>query len=254
MTLPLVVPPAAAKDDIEALAAAAAYRKLGMCAAFHDLSRDDLRHEAIVAILTLKAQGRFDGDVSTFSTFASLVAGRRLIDLWRRRSRQARREGEYAEVTWGLAKHVQYPAANQQRDTHLVPVDNEAPIDSLTADEPELAKPLADWLAGVYLAAKRKIEWRKAQRRGRHFIPCEQAVAIGLLMVRENIAADDCRKLFLSRADLCRAVHFLRPGESHHPMHVPPVSFFSRAWIICAELLDQPGARAAFLDLAPIEN
>jgi hypothetical protein len=42
------------------------------------------------------------------------------------------------------------------------PVEEETPLD----DEPELAKPLADWLRAVYVAAKWKLEWRKSTAAG----------------------------------------------------------------------------------------
>jgi hypothetical protein len=72
-------------------------------------------------------------------------------------------------------------------------------------------------------------------------------------MQRMHLGADACRELFAGRPNLCRAVGFAWTGQSDHLVRVPPVRWFSDAWVLCAEMLEQSAARSALRRLAPLQ-
>lgn len=253
LEVPSVGPADAWEDDqISALVHAAVGQNRHLFDRFRDLSDEDLCGDVMIAVV--KARARFNPTVATLSTFVNLIVRRRLIDIWRQRSREATRQIGYTKRVWGVsvmhgAAGIGLRSPNGHHRTE--PVDDTTPLDALTADEPDPEKPLADWLCSVYVAAKRMIEFRRI-RRGPRFVPAEQAVAVGLLMVRLHLAADQCREMFERRPDLCRAVHFARPGQSDHLVRVPSIRWFSDAWVLCIELLERPGVRPALMRLAPV--
>jgi DNA-directed RNA polymerase specialized sigma24 family protein len=216
---------------------AAVGRKLGMFDAFKDLSKEDLVNEGLIAINA--ARPRFRRKLGSFRTFVGTVAGRRLIDIWRRRSRQAGREAAYAQATWGTPQ-IQHCDG---RPTAVL-VDNTTPLDILTADEPEPTpeSPLADWLSTIYALAKRALAAEGRFRQGRRFFKVHQVVAVGLMMEREGLTPAQARELFERWPHLQRAVRF---------MHLPSESWFREAQALSNTFLSKPGAREALAAFAP---
>ena len=220
---------------------AAVGRKLHLFAHFHDLHRTDLVQEATLALRA--ALPSFDPLRGSLSTFVAQVCGNTLIDILRQRSREAKRQAVYSEATWGMPE-VQHAARES--------VDRTSPLDALTASEPEPEPSLCDWLSRVYCLASRATPGiRQVVHKGRHY-RVAQVLAVGLLMHRETLlSAGECRALFKGRPDLCRAIHFARPEQSEHLVRVPGDRWFEQAWILCAQLLEQPGAREALAAFAP---
>jgi DNA-directed RNA polymerase specialized sigma24 family protein len=77
-------------SQLERIVGAVARRKLALFDQYPDIGFDDLFQEALLAVC--KAMRSFDERRAQLSTFATLVAERRILDLHRRRSRDARRE------------------------------------------------------------------------------------------------------------------------------------------------------------------
>lgn len=193
----------------KALADAAVARKFGMFAHFRDLGRDDLEQEALTAIH--RAFPTFDPDKASFSTWASMVAGRRLIDIYRTRARQAGREGVYASLT---------------------PSEQESPIDALLTglDSPGDVFPLdvAEWLRSIYYQAKRMLTAPR-HRRGRRYFSPGQAMAAAFLMEREGLTTRGAVEFFRARPELAEAIRF---------RHVPSHYWFWQAQELLTEILE----------------
>jgi DNA-directed RNA polymerase specialized sigma24 family protein len=219
---------------------AAVGRKLGMFDAFKDLSKEDLINECLIAVHG--AMPRFDVARASFSTFVGTVAGRRLIDIWRRRSRQAGREATYAEANWGCSVASTYCGRDSEKP--FTPIDRTTPLDHATAHEPDPApdSPLADWLSTIYALAKRALASESRYRQGRRFFKVHQVVAVGLLMERESLTPAQARELFERWPHLARAVRFI---------HLPSPSWFREAKALSDQFLSKPGAREALAAFTP---
>ncbi|MGE5611202.1 MAG: sigma factor [Bacillota bacterium] len=76
--------------DMAKVVRRAAQRKLGLFAAFHEFDVEDLTQEGLIAVQ--KAADRVDPTIASRATFAYTVAARRIIDVWRKRSRELERE------------------------------------------------------------------------------------------------------------------------------------------------------------------
>lgn len=218
----------------EKLVDAAVVRKHSMFAAFSDLSREDLVQEAAASVL--KALPDFDPAAASLSTFVSMVAARRLIDLWRRRSRQARREADYAQAMWGISQFAGPQDGPNPDDggfdvrspnNRPVPVDNRTPFDALMAGEPDPTQTLAEWLRSVYLKAKRQCDAARF-RQGRRFHNVAQVVACAVLMERRGLSSRGAVEMFKGSKDLSEAVRF---------RHVPNHMWFWRCQEVATDFL-----------------
>ena len=109
-----------------------------------------------------------------------------------------------------------------------------------TSDEPDADPMLTDWLRTIYASLKQRLD-EPRQRQGRRFFNVAQVVAVGLLMEREGFNVRECRAVFLTRPDLCRAARFL---------HVPSPSWFAQARDVSDGFLARRGARAAVAAVA----
>jgi RNA polymerase sigma factor (sigma-70 family) len=97
-------------DDprINRLVRAVARRLLPLFDLFPDIELADLCQEGLIG--ALKSKRKFDPRRATLSTSVTLVAKRRIVDLYRRRSRGARREGvvideaRRSQAAWGTSK------------------------------------------------------------------------------------------------------------------------------------------------------
>jgi RNA polymerase sigma factor (sigma-70 family) len=97
-------------DDprINRLVRAVARRMLPLFDLFPDIDLADLCQEGLVG--ALKSKRKFDPRRAALSTFVTLIARRRIVDLYRRRSRGARREGvvideaRRSQAAWGTSK------------------------------------------------------------------------------------------------------------------------------------------------------
>lgn len=175
-----------------AMVRAAVKRKRGMFSHYADLSDEDLVQSVLIEVR--KAFPTFNPAKATFSTWVGMVAGRRLIDAWRHRDRQANRD-----------------AIGAVREKTVGPPE----IDDGPDPEPQLH----EWLREVYQAARRTFT-EKRLRQGRRFHNVAQEVACCLLMEKLGLSSRGAEALFKDRPDLKAAVRFL---------HVPTQSWFVRA-------------------------
>ncbi len=132
---------------------AVARKKRGMFAAYRDLGKDDLKQHGVLC--ALQAQHSFNPDKAAAWTFLWGVMGRRLVDLWRRRSCEA-----------GHVRKLGVPTPPPAPDA-----DDDLP-------EPE---DLAEWCGNNYANAKRTYG-PKLYRLGREFHSVAQLAAVMLLM------------------------------------------------------------------------
>lgn len=155
-----------------------AKRRIVLFTPFHEWQPEDLVQEALLAVL--KAAPSFDRGTARWSTFAYNVGGRRVLDLWKVRSRQHAREQAMAK-----------PA-----ECH----------------DPE-AEDLADWCLAQRLLARERYGV-KLVKVGRHFYRVDRVAAIVLLQDRLRLSADALRDVLSRRPDLLAALGFRHtPGR-----------------------------------------
>jgi RNA polymerase sigma factor (sigma-70 family) len=145
-----------------AMVRAAVKRKRGMFSHYADLSDEDLVQSVLIEVR--KAFPTFNPDKATFSTWVGMVAGRRLIDAWRHRDRQANRD-----------------AIGAVREKTVGPPE----IDDGPDPEPQLH----EWLREVYQAARRTFT-EKRLRQGRRFHNVAQEVASRARVAAANALLD----------------------------------------------------------------
>ena len=84
------------EDRARALVHAVALRKIGMFAAFPEIGLEDLISEGLIAARS--AWTKFTSSKATSSTYISMVAGRRIIDMMRRLTRERSRQIAYCPI------------------------------------------------------------------------------------------------------------------------------------------------------------
>lgn len=216
------------EDRVGAMVRAAVERKIGMFAAFPDLGADDLVQDLLIACRG--SYPKFDPDRASLSTFIGMICGRRLIDIYRRRSRLANREGNYAERVYGRPEW-------QGKDDNARAVLVADEVIDPPEPEPETVEgevvrdvdelPLADWLSTIYTHARRTITSAEF-RIGRRSHNVAQAVASIALQNRLKLSTRGIRGLYDDREDLRRAVQF---------KHVPDQSWFVRSREVASQFL-----------------
>lgn len=218
------------EDRVSAMVRAAVERKLGMFSAFRDLDADDLVQDLLIAIRA--AYPAFDPQRASLSTFVGMIAGRRLIDIYRRRSRLASREGFYAEAQYG---RPEYQGRGESCQPTIV-VEADEVIDP-PEEEPETVDgevvhegSLADWLCTVYTHCRRTFN-KPRHRAGRRYHNVAQAIASVALMRKLKLSSRGVRWLFEDREDLRRAVRF---------KHVPHDSWFRKSQKVAPLFLKGP--------------
>jgi hypothetical protein len=155
-------------------------RKLPLFVPFADLDKSDLEQEALMALST--AAGSFDSEAASWTTFAYQVAARRLIDIWRVRSRELGRQHKVARS----------PAVS---------------------DADQNAPDLADWCADVRRLA-REAYGSKVVKLGRKFYRVDRVAGVVMLGHRLALGPDALRWLLGRRRDLLEALGFLHvPGR-----------------------------------------
>lgn len=170
-----------------AMASKAAVRKRNLFLHLPDLTLDDLKQEAKLAVL--KA-GPVDPAKGAASTFWYVCASRRLIDLWRYRSRRF----------------------NSERGEQLI-IPRPAPLDP--RNDVGIAN-LADWMRATH-AHCRRLYGTKVHRVGRRFIRTSHAATIVLLAGKTGLSLDAVRNLLIHRPDLLHSLGL---------RHVPGAGFF----------------------------
>lgn len=192
--------PPAVTDQTIGMVRAAVIRKLPLFAPWPDIDRDDLMQDALASVH--RASAAYDGSRGSWSTFVGMVAGRRLIDIWRSLARRTTRETAYAADRHG---------------THHFdddPTDTDVPLD--------------EWLSELYGLARRHITHAR-YRQGRRYFNIAQVFAVGMMMESRGLSLRACRMLFLDNAALCKAVRF---------RHVPSHGWFQGAAQVCTDFLE----------------
>jgi RNA polymerase sigma factor (sigma-70 family) len=217
------------EDRVCAMVRAAVERKLPMFAAFRDLEADDLVQDVLIAVRD--AYRKFNPELASLSTFVGVVAGRRLIDIYRRRSRQAGREGVYAEAQYGRpewsgrGENLQ-PTIVVEADEVIDPPEETEDFEGEVVHEGSLA----DWLSTVYTHARRNLESPRL-RSGRRYHNAAQAIASIALKRKLKLTTRGIRGLFEDREELRRAVQF---------KHLPDQSWFVRSEKVASQFLRAP--------------
>ena len=167
---------------------AAVMRKISMFADFPDLGPEDITSEVLTAIWP--EYPRFNPTKASFSTWIGMIARRRIIDIWRKRGRQAKRDRGYARSR----------RENYTSDVHYIEqTDGSGNVERI---------PLLEWLEAAYNRARFAVKVKR-YRRGPAF-DVAQAVTCAMLMERVGLSTRAACLLFLDREDLRRAVHFER--------------------------------------------
>jgi hypothetical protein len=182
---------------VRALVREAVKKKWPMFAAFKDLSIDDL--EQIGMIRALELAPKYSGK-SAYSTWITRGVNFALIDLWRKRSRAAKREDAVADIKAQQAAGVE-ESEPEEREEDLV-----------------------TWLARVYRAAQKVHPPATTSRIGRPGYSKAMAVAIAALMRRMKLSSRGAQMLLQQRADLRAAL-----GKSLAEGVVPSHPWFSAA-------------------------
>jgi RNA polymerase sigma factor (sigma-70 family) len=167
---------------------AAVDRKMGMFASFPDLAPDDLVSEVLTAIWP--EYPKFNPQRASFPTWVGMIAGRRIIDILRKRDRQAKRDRAYAQ-------------GRREAYTPNLPFVEESDEHGNVA-----RVPLVEWLDEKYSLAKHIVKIDR-YRRGPAF-DVAQVVACAMLMDRLGLTTRAAAMLFQEREDLRRAVRFAR--------------------------------------------
>lgn len=184
-------------------------RKLKLFAAFPDLTEADLVQHGLQ--LMLAVHPKYDRTRGAYSTFVHSRLPNRLIDLWRSRSQQVKRENRHATAA---------PEAVERHPNERDPAPEPLPADV----------PLAEFVGRVYRAivalpmemgghaVRRGASSSSSspaadppRRRGRrfHFTPA-QRMAITVLKRRQNLSTRGTVMLLAERADLRRAIGLTR--------------------------------------------
>jgi RNA polymerase sigma factor (sigma-70 family) len=191
--------------------------QLGLFAPYPDCGTDDLAQEALAAVH--KAFPRFNPTIAAFSTFATKVGHRAILNMHRGRKRDAdRQERKRADVVEAVEPdHVQWEPDEAPGET----IDGEVVGSSSIADEG--LPPLAEWLACMFAHLQRNAEQLPADwNRGRTSFTAVQQLAAGLLMRRLRLTCRAAAGLFQDRPDL-RAAIAMVDGD------VPAKDWFARA-------------------------
>lgn len=174
-------------EAVRALARAQAQRMTGYFRHFHDISEDDQVQVGVMGVLralpsydtrrgpiaAADGAGGADRVSKPFSTFATLVIKRRLIELQRGRTRRARQDAAIA-------------------------IACDATVDPETGEPAELAdEELATWLRTLRAAAERR-DAVDRRRQGRRSFTAAQEVACAGLMWRRGLS---CRAAAAELAD-----------------------------------------------------
>lgn len=193
-TTPAASPPPFDVELARPLIRTVVRRKLKLFVAFPDLSEADLVQHGMQLMLDLHP--KYDPARGAYSTFVYNRLPNRLIDLWRSRSQQVKRENHRAA------------AAPEAFDRH--PNEPDRTPAPLPADVP-----LAEFLGRVYraiVALPAELGGR-VQRRGPgrpSTFTAAQRMAITVLMRRQKLSTRGAVMLLAERADLRRAIGLTR--------------------------------------------
>lgn len=182
---------------VRAIVREAVKKKLALFAAFSDLSGDDLEQEGMTRAMAMHETYR--PEKAEYATWITRGVNFCLIDLWRRRSREAKRKD--AAIDQAKGKSHEYW---DQEDSPPDPGDE-----------------LAIWLRGVYLAAKTARPAKAGFGRPGHSDALK--IAVGSLMLRMKLSSRGALLLLTQRVDLRAAI------DKSLPASLPSHAWFNRA-------------------------
>jgi DNA-directed RNA polymerase specialized sigma24 family protein len=193
------------KDGVRRLVVEAVRKKRGLFSRFDDIEEEDLVQEGMIRALDMHAsydEKRHKGKAAepgklpkAYSTWITRGVNYRLLDLWRKRSRQAKRDGAAAAVTQAR----QGKAVAQGEGARL-----EICVEDAGIPWPEEPRSLAFWLRDVY--AKAAAAYPPRPRRGPPGFSQAKAIAIGALIGRMKLSTRAAAMFLKDKPELLAAI------------------------------------------------